>query len=174
MAATWRSVSLAIAYASGKSMLDIFQASGGTRVHRVKRMFHFNNGTGAVAGVLTQMRIERIITSISGGSTVTPIAHDTNSSALNANTTSGTNRTVTRSDIFRQYIYCNDEPAASGATMDEWELFVPFATVWEAGYGDTDIQPIVCRGAQGAHMVQQGTSAVGTCDMEIEFTDEAS
>jgi hypothetical protein len=105
---------------------------------------------------------------------VTPVAHDTNNSALAADLTAGHNRTVNTTDIFRNYVWSNDEPSVSGATMDEWELFVPFAEVWNAGYGDTVIQPLVCRPTQGVQIKQSGSSAVGTNDFEIEFTDEAS
>lgn len=173
MANTWRALQQNVAFASGKAMLDIFQANTGTRVHRVKRCFQFNNGTSAVTGVLTTMQIARI-TAASSGTSVTPVAHDTNNSALAADITAGTNRTVTTSDVFRVYLWSNDEPSVSAATQDEWELYVPFATVWEAGYGDTDIQPLVCRATQGVVMRQSGTSAVGANDFEIEFTDEAS
>jgi hypothetical protein len=36
------------------------------------------------------------------------------------------------------------------------------------------VQPITCRATQGFEIQQAGASAVGTTDMEIEFTDEAS
>lgn len=169
MAATWRSTSQSVAYASAKSMLDVYNAVGSVKIIRCYRMYHFNNGLGAVTGVLTNMKIRRITTA-SAGSAVTPVAHDTNSAALDANTTSGTGRTVTGTDLFRQYIYSNDEPAVSAASMDEWELLVPFAEVWNAGYGDSNIEPIVCRAIQGADIQQAGSSAVGTADLEIEFT----
>jgi hypothetical protein len=173
MANTWRSVALAVTFASGKSMLDIFQDSGGSRVYRVRRAYQFNNGVTAVTGVLTQMRITRITTA-SGGAGVTPVAHDTNNSALASNLTSGTGRTVTTTAVFRQYLWSNDEPTVSAASMDEWELFVPFAEVWNAGYGDANVQPITCRAAQGFQIRHEGTTAVGSNDFEIEFTDEAS
>lgn len=173
MADTWRATSQAVAYASGKSMLDIFNATGSARILRVRRAYHFNNGLGAVTGVLTNMRLYRS-TAASVGAAVTPVAHDTNNTALAAEITAGTGRTITDSDLFRQYIWSNDEPAVSGATMDEWELLVPFAEVWNAGYGDTNVQPIVCRAVQGFHIKQQGSSAVGTADLEIEFTNEAT
>lgn len=173
MANTWRAIQTGVTFASGKSMLDLFQSGSGTRVHRVYRIYQFNNQTSAVTGVLTTMRIVRITASTSGTS-VTPVAHDTNSSALSVNSTAGTGRTVTESDVFRQYLWSNDEPAVSSATMDEWELFVPFAEVWNAGYADSNVQPIVCRTTQGVHLKHQGTTAVGLCDVELEFTDEAS
>lgn len=170
MAATWRSVSLAVAFASGKSMLDIFNGASSAKLLKVYRAWQFNNGTGAVTGVLTTMRVNRI-TAASAGSAVTPIAHDTSSAALDANSTSGTGRTTTASDIFRQWVWSNDEPAVSGTSMDEWELLVPFAQIWESGYGDSNVEPVVCRAAQGFEIKQQGVSAVGTNDFEIEFTN---
>jgi hypothetical protein len=154
-------------------MLDVFNGAGSTRVVRVYRIYQFNNGVTAVTGVLTAMRINRL-TAASAGTTVTPVAHDTASSALNANTTAGTGRTVTRTSVFRQFLWSNDEPAVSGATMDEWELLVPFAEVWNAGYGDTNIEPLVCRAGFGVEIQQSGTSAVGSNDFEIEFTDSAT
>lgn len=173
MANTWRSVALAVAFANAKSMIDIFQDGSGTRVYRARRFYQFNNGTGAVTGVLTTMRVRRL-TASSSGTTVTPVAHDTGNSALAANLTSGTNRSVTATDVFRQYIWSNDEPAVSGNSMDEWELLVPFALIFEAGYGDSAVQPLVCRATQGVEINHTGSTTVGTNDFELEFTDEAS
>lgn len=173
MADTWRAIALGVAFASGKSMLDIFQAGIGTRVYRVRRAYQFNNGLTAVTGVLTTMRCVRI-TAASLGTAITPVAHDTANAALPADLTAGTGQTVTETDLFRQYIWSNDEPSVSGSTMDEWELMVPFAEVWNAGYGDATVQPIVCRPGQGFHIKHQGTSAVGSNDFEIEFTNEAT
>lgn len=170
MAATWRATGAAIAYANAKDMLNVFNASGSAAIIRVYRAYHFNNGTSAVTGVLTTMQIRRI-TAAASGTSVTPVKHDTNSSALEAQTTCGTNQTVTGSDIFRRYVWSNDEPTVSAATMDEWELLVPNAEVWNAGYGDSNVEPIVCRAVQGFEIYHSGSSAVGTADLEIEFTD---
>lgn len=170
MAATWRATGAAIAYANAKDMLNVFNATGSAAIIRVYRAYHFNNGTSAVTGVLTTMQIRRI-TAASAGTAVTPVKHDTNSPALEAQTTCGTNQTTTGSDIFRRYVYSNDEPTVSGATQDEWELLVPNAEVWNAGYGDTNIEPIVCRAAQGFQIYHAGSTAVSTADLEIEFTD---
>lgn len=167
MTATWRATSGAVAYASSKDMLNVFNSTGATLV-RVYRAWHFNNGTSAVTGVLTTMQCRRL-TAASGATAVTPVAHDTNSSALSG-VTAGTGQTVTGSDIFRRYIYSNDEPAVSGATQDEWECLVPYAQVWESGYGDTNVEPIVCRANQGFELFHSGSTAVGSADLEIEFT----
>jgi len=105
---------------------------------------------------------------------VTPVKHDSNSSALDANTSCGTGRTVTGTDIFRRFLFVNEEPIVAGTTQANWLTLVPFAEIWNAGYGDTNVEPIVCRAAEGVHLFHSGTSAVGTADLEIEFTDSAT
>lgn len=173
MAATWRATSGGVAFAATKDMLNVFNGASSARVIRAYRLYQFNNGTAAVTGVLTTMQVRRI-TAASVGSSVTPIKHDTNSSALDANTTAGTGQTVTGTDIFRRWVWSNDEPAVSQNSMDEWELLVPFAEVWNAGYGDTNIEPIVCRAGFGVELFHSGATAVGSNDFEIEFTDAAT
>lgn len=173
MAATWRATSAAVAYASAKSMLDVFNGTSSARIIRCYRAYWFNNGTSAVTGVLTTAQVTRI-TAASAGTTVTPVKHDTNSGALDANTSCGTGRTVTASDIFRRFLYVNEEPVVAGVTQANWLTLVPFAEIWNAGYGDTVIEPIVCRATQGMQLLHSGASAVGTADLEIEFTDAAT
>ena len=170
MAATWRATAGAIAYASGKDMLDVFNATGTAAVVRAYRCYWFNNGTGAVTGVITTAQVRRI-TAASSGTAVTPVKHDTNSSALDANTTCGTNRTVTGTDIFRRFLFVNEEPVVGGTTQANWLTLVPFAEIWNAGYGDTNVEPIVCRAAEGVQLFHSGSSTVGTADLEIEFTN---
>jgi hypothetical protein len=173
MAATWRATGGAIAYAATKDMLDVFNATGTARVIRAYRCYWFNNGTGAVTGVITTGQVRRI-TAASSGTAVTPVKHDTNSSALDANTTAGTNRTVTGTDIFRRFLFVNEEPVVAGTTQANWLTLVPFAEIWNAGYGDTNVEPITCRAAEGVQLFHSGSSTVGTADLEIEFTDSAT
>jgi hypothetical protein len=173
MAATWRATGGAIAYASSKDMLNVFNGTSSARIIRVYRCYWFNNGTAAVTGVLTTAQVRRI-TAASGGTAVTPVKHDTDSSALNANTTCGTNQTTTGSDIFRRFLFVNEEPIVGGTTQANWLTLVPFAEIWNAGYGDTNVEPVTCRATQGLQLFHSGSSAVGTADLEIEFTDSAS
>jgi hypothetical protein len=173
MAATWRATGGAIAYAATKDMLDVFNASGTARVIRAYRMYWFNNGTASVTGVITTGQVRRI-TAASSGTAVTPVKHDSNSSALDANTTCGTNRTVTGTDIFRRFLFVNEEPVVAGTTQANWLTLVPFAEIWNAGYGDTNVEPVTCRAAEGVQLFHSGSSTVGTADLEIEFTDAAS
>lgn len=174
MAATWRATAASVAFASAKSMIDVFNATGTARVIRVYRMFQFNNQTAAIAGVLTLHQVNRLTTSITGGSAVTPVKHDSNSGALDANTTAGTGRTVTRTDVFRRYLWATEEATTTGTAQANWELMLPNCEVWNAGYADTNIEPLVCRAAEGVEIQNAGSGAVGTNDLEIEFTDAAT
>jgi hypothetical protein len=173
MAATWRATGGAIAYANAKDMLNVFNGTATARVIRAYRCYWFNNGVTAVTGVLTTAQVRRI-TAASAGTAVTPVKHDTNSSALDAATTCGTNQTTTGTDIFRRFLFVNEEPVVAGTTQANWLTLVPFAEIWNAGYGDTNVEPIVCRATQGIQLFHSGSSAVGSADLEIEFTDSAS
>jgi len=174
MANTWQAASQAIAYAASKHMLDVFNSSSSTRYIRVYRAYLFNNGTTAVTGVLNQARCN-IITASSAGTTVTPIAMDTSNSALNANTTAGTGRTITVGSIIRQIIHSPDEPTVSTLDWDALGTLVPFAEWWNAGYGDSNIQPVTCRASESrGFSIQSITQTVGSADCEIMFTDAAS
>jgi hypothetical protein len=62
----------------------------------------------------------------------------------------------------------------AGTTQANWLTLVPFAEIWNAGYGDTNVEPIVSRAAEGVQLFHSGSSAVGTADLEIEFTDAAT
>jgi hypothetical protein len=173
MAATFRATGGGIAYASSKDMLNVFNGTSSARIIRVYRGYWFNNGTAAVTGVITTGQVRRI-TAASAGTAVTPVKHDTNSSNLDANTTCGTNQTTTGTDIFRRFLFVNEEPIVAGTTQANWLTLVPFAEIWNAGYGDTNVEPVTCRATQGFQLFHSGTSAVGTADLEIEFTDAAT
>lgn len=169
---TWTVTVGASAYASSKSMLAVMNGVLSTANIYIYRCHWFNNGTAAVTGVLTTYQVQRII-SMSAGTAETPVKHNTGSSALNANTTAASGGTIVSSDVFRRGVLSNDEPTVSGSSMDEWELLVPYATIWDAGYGDTTIQPLACIAltAQGISLTHTGATAVGSADLEIEFVN---
>lgn len=171
MANTWHSSAQGIAYAASKHMLDVFNSSSSTRTISVYRCWWFNNGTAAITGVLNQGRIN-ITTAASAGTAVTPVAHNTSNSALNANTTSGHNRTISVGNIVRQLINSPDEPTVTTLDWDALLTLVPFAQVWDSGYGDTNIQPLTCRASESRGVsIQSITQTVGSGDFEMEFTD---
>jgi hypothetical protein len=173
MANTWHGAAQAVAYASAKNMIDIFNGSASAKLIKLYRMWIYNNGTASVTGVLAALQIKRSSAS-SGGTSITPVAHNLGNTALDANTTVGTGRTVTSTSIFRQILWQNDEPTVTTLDMDALLTLVCFAEIWNSGYGDSNVEPLQCRAsnAEGITLLQPGTNAVGTCDVEIEFTSE--
>lgn len=172
MASTWSAASQAIAYASAKKMIDVFNGASSAKTIKVYQILAFNNGTGAVTGVLTALQIVRT-SAASAGTTITPTAFNLGDAALDANTSAGTGRTVTTGAVFRQVLYQNDEPTVTTLDMDALLTLVPYATLWSVGYGDATVEPITCRAsnAEGVALFQPGANAVGTMDAEMIFTN---
>lgn len=100
---------------------------------------------------------------------------DTGNAALNANTTSGHNRTISVGNIIRQLLHSPDEPTVSTLDWDSLGTLVPFAQIWDAGYADSNVQPVTCRASENrGFSIQSITQTVGSGDGEIMFTDSAS
>lgn len=174
MANTWVANAQGVTYAASKDMLDVFNSSSSSRYIRVYRAYAFNNGTAGVTGVLNTLRCQ-LITSSSGGTAVTPIAMSTASSALNANTTAGHNRTVGGATILRQVLHSPDEPTVTTLDWDSLGTLVPFAEIWNSGYGDSNIQPVTLSASENrGFCILSVTQTVGSGDFELLFTDAAS
>ena len=172
---TWQSATQGVAYGASKHMLDVHNASTSARAIRIYRAYLFNNGTAAITGVLNTARINTLNSTASGGTAVTPIAMALANSALDAATTSGFNRTLTVEAILRQVLHSPDEPVVTTLDWDSMGCLVPFAEWWNAGYGDTTIQPVtLAASANRGFSIQSITQTVGSADLEIMFTDAAS
>lgn len=171
---TWHGLNQGVAFAAGKAMLGLQNA--GTNVERVARCWLLNNQTAAVTGVICFMEVRLYPATFSWTTptTVTPVAHDSNNSALSSVTfgNSGTPGGSTPA-VLRRVLWSSDEPSASTATSDELECFVPLNVVWDSGYGDTDVQKLALRQNQ-AFLVWNTTGAAGIVDSELEWTDAAS
>ena len=175
MANTWQATTVAATFAANKHMLDVFNATASTRVIRIYRAYAFNNQIAAIVGVLNVFRVN--ITGLSASAAnVTPVTMDTSNSARDANTTCGTGRTIGAiAATIRSLLQSPDEPVVSTLDWDALATLVPFAEVWNAGYGDTNIQPVTCRPGENRGLSMQSiTQAVGVNDYEIMFTDSAT
>jgi hypothetical protein len=174
MANTWNSFAAAVAFAANKHMIDVFNSSSSTRYIRIYKLYCFNNGTAAITGVLNTLRIF-LTTAASAGTALTPVAMDSSNSALNANTTSGTGRTITNGSQLRQLLHSPDEPTVTTLDWDALGTLVPYAEIWNHGYGDTNVQPITLRASESRGVtVQSITQTVGSNDLEALFTDDSA
>jgi hypothetical protein len=75
------------------------------------------------------------------------------------------------STALRRTNWSSDEASVSAATMDELECFVPLNIIFDAGYGDTNVQPLTLNQNQMAHVFNV-SGAAGLLDVWIEFTKE--
>lgn len=173
MANSWTLNVQGNAFAVGKNMWGIL--NGGARVLRVARIGLLNNQTAAVTGVAALMEIRKNSATTSWTPTaVAPIAHDSTNSAL-VSVSAGHTGTVSggTSTTMRRIFWSSDEPSISTATSDELECFVPLNIIWDAGYGDTDVQKLTIRTGE-AVTVYNTVGAAGLVDVWGEFTDAAS
>lgn len=169
MAATWVA-NASVAFGATKSMIGIL--NGGSNVIRCYRFCIFNSHTVAVTAALTAMQIRRL-TALSSGTSITPVKHDTSSSALSSVTTVH-GGTATGSDIFRRFLWLCEEATTTGTTQANWEVLIPVGIVFFPTGGDSNLEPIVCRNTYGADIYNAGSAAVTTQELEITFTDAAS
>lgn len=170
MAKTYTASAIAIAFASNKSLLGVFNAHA-TRKVKVYRAWQLNNQTVAVTGVITSCALRKI-SALSGGTAVTPVAHDTGNVTVDLTSVTcvtGGTFTNTSDTAFRVWMWSGDEPAVSSATSDELQCIVPLMCLWDST-GDSNIEPLTCNTTEGFHILQPGANAVGVSDVFIEFT----
>ena len=171
MANTWHAQAAAVTYAANKAMLDLFNASSSAKTIRIYRMWLFNNQTTGVTGVFNNIRIHRQTVTPTGGTTITPVPHNTANAALDAGTTLGCGRTITVGSQFRQLLHSPDEPTLSTLDWDSMLTLVPYAEIWNSGYGDSNVEPLTCRAGQNEGIaVVSVNQTVGLADLELEFT----
>lgn len=172
MAQTFTAYYSGIAFAAAKTMAGIVNGHA-TEVLKVRRVGLLNAQTAAVTGVLCQLEFQFLTgtASLSGGSTITPITHDTTNTAPTTATYSHNSTIAGTQNVLRRVFWSSDEAAISTGTIDELETMVPLNIIWDAGYGDSNVQPLTMRQDKGCAVVNT-TGAAGLLDTWIEFTKE--
>jgi len=168
---TWQTYAPGVTFSTSKSLVDLTNGDA-VKIAKLWRLWLLNNQTAAVTGVVLLLLFRRLTATSSGGTTLTPVAHDTGGAALDADITCGTGRTVTAGSTFRRVMVTSDEPAVGTGTWDELSCLVPLALLWDSGYGDSNVAPQTFRQNQGFDLQQSTTSVVGVCDIDFEFTQE--
>ncbi len=156
------------AIANGKSMLAIANTHA-SRLVKIYRVWIYPNTT-AVTGIMVNFNLRRF-TTLSAGSTVTPVAHDTaNVSVDLTNVTVVTGATITSPTVIFDYMVSSEEPLVSGAANNNLLCFYPFALGWDNGVGDSNVEPITLRQNEGFDIYCGTNSTAGNFDCIIEFT----
>lgn len=158
------------------SMLALFNGVGSGKVLRVYRVWVTNtNQDVAITGARALIGLNRITAATASNWTVPPIPYNTAAAAVPAQVTSGAKFTVTTTDLFRRMAWSTEEPVLTSALVESQQLKKELMTLWDVGFADANVEPIVCREGFGVSVQNIGHSATapanaGYLDLFIEFT----
>lgn len=172
-AMTWTAYFNAIALAASKNMGAILNGHA-TEQLKIRRCGLLNAQTGAVTGVLCSIEA-RVYQTGSPGLTaptsVTLTPHDTTNTGPTTVTVGHAGTIAGTALTLRRIFWSSDEAAISSATSDELETYVPLNTIFDAGYGDANVQPLNLRQNQ-MFLLFNSTGAAGLLDAWTEVTKE--
>ena len=160
---------------SNKTMLAIFNGAGSGRVIRVYKVWTIHNPLLAVTSTLTVLNLERL-SNVTGGNSLTSSVdrHDTTSESISSisQITITDSSTITASSTIRQIVWSANTPASIGAqnTIGELQSIYSLMRVFEAGYYNANLEPLVLREGEGIGIRQPGANTNGFIESIIEFT----
>lgn len=173
MAQTWTAYYSAVAFAAAKNMAAILNTHA-TEVLKIRRIGLLNAQTAAVTGVLCSLELRKYpaTATLAAPTAVTPTTHDSTNTAP-ASATYGHAGTPGGSTgvVLRRIFWSSDEAAISSATSDELETYVPLNIIFDAGYGDSNVQPLTLRQNEMVCLYNV-SGAAGLLDTWIEFSKE--
>lgn len=158
-----------IAIGNNKSMLSLLNGSGSGIKIKIRQIKIINVQNSAVTGVISNYEMRRF-TGHSGGTVLTPHAHDT-TDILNGSVTARTGATISGETVsLYRYSWSTDEWGSGAQDVESndhaFELSIPCYV--SANYS----KPMILNPGEGLHMKQTTNSTVGTFDIEILFTQE--
>lgn len=170
-----------IANANNKNLLAISNATGSGKIIKIYRVMCWNPQTVAVPGGVTGILIGRSAAVYSGGTALTFRPHSScvtagvNNPFTGINADSGASAiTATIGTEFRRVFRATDEIAAGGYTFDEIQNILPWTVLWDTGYSDSNIEPLVLRENQGFLIRTDSSPAnsVGAFSLQVELNIE--
>jgi hypothetical protein len=159
-------------FANNKSMLALLNGVGSGVVAKVWRVLLLNSSLTTVTGVIAAISL-RPLSGLSAGTAVTAIKHDSNNANVPAQVVCSRGGTATEvGTTLRRIAWSTDEPAVSSATSDELQNLVPLNYIWDAGYGDANVQPLTLREGEGISVKCETSTTAGYLDVAFEVTLE--
>lgn len=172
MAQTFTVLYPGISFAAAKVMGGILNGHATEKI-KIRRVGILNMQTAGVTGVTCaiELRLYTGTATLTGGTAVTPTKHDSTNTNPTTATYSHNSTPGGTSNILRRIWWSSDEPSISAGTIDELETNVPMNIVWDAGYGESAMQPITLNQDE-SFLVYNVSGAAGILDTWIEFTKE--
>lgn len=174
MAATYIMRVAAATNAINKTYFTLFNGSGSSKIIRVYKIYTNPISSAAVTGGFGIYILDKFTGTPGGGAAITWVKQDTASAAvpvqitaLNGNTS--ITGSLTTAGVLRQICRSNDEPAVSSLTVDELQNLYPLNIIWDGGYGDSNVEPIVLRETEGLRMYSTNAGTWGASTMDISL-----
>jgi hypothetical protein len=162
--------------ATNTSHLALFNGPGSGKVLRIYRVWVVNSAqdTG-LTGAQQLLGLNRITAVTASNWRIEPVSYDSTAPNIPVQILAGSKFTVTTTDLFKRVAWSSDEVNSQTSTIDEHQLVPGFTYLWDVGYNDANVEPIVCREGFGVSVQNIGYTAVapanaGYLDVFIEFT----
>jgi len=151
-------------------------AASASKVIRVYRIWSVNSNRTEVTGAITLMEIQMLVLRFGSGTAVNVTKMDSSAAALDASVyveyDNGAN--LTAGNTVRREYQATDELTISGWVTQSLLKFYPLGLIWDAGYGDDNVQPLTLRQDEGVHVKNTGAATGGVFQFCMEFTQSAS
>lgn len=175
MADTWTVVWNNIAY-SADPICSIL--NGGADVLKIRRIgFNNNNSVGGAATGPQKhtLKLYGTTAALAAPTSLTPSTHDTANGALDTVTCgyNGTPSTTGSTYDLRSWLITTGSPTgAATADIEEFHTFIPLGIVWDAGYANSEIQPLTINPDEMMVIDNAVSGGAGNQTGWIEFTNE--
>lgn len=157
-----------------KSMMSIFNGSGSGKIIRIYKVWAINHAHVAAAGTVTKIILYKTSNCISGSDISSKVVkHQTTNESIPVKILVKSGATDTTSESIRQVVYISGTSAtAIGATytVNQWESIYALMRIFECGYYNSNLEPIVLRENEGICLKCTGTTTAGFLETVIEFT----
>ncbi len=175
MAATY-TISTYQQMGNNKTLLSIFNGTGSGEIIKIYKVWLINHAHVAGTGAYTKILLSKT-SAASGGNDITSsvVKHLTSDGSPDALILFTDSSTVTATQTIRQVCYNAGTSATTIAvtyTWSQWESIYCLMRVFEAGYYNANLQPIVVRENEGFAVRQPGATATGFAEIVVEFTIE--
>jgi len=155
-------------------MLSIFNASA-SKVIRVYRIWSVNSNRTELTGAITLMEIQMLVLRFGSGTAVNVTKMDSSAAALDASVyVEYNNDHLIAGNTVRRVYQATDELVPNGWATQFLLKFYPLGLIWDAGYGDDNVQPLTLRQDEGVHVKNTGAATDGVFQFCMEFTQSAS
>jgi hypothetical protein len=183
MATTYTTSAIMIAPANAKIMHYLMNNTGSGLVLKVYKIGVLNSTISVQTGVYTELQVRRL-TAITAGTAIKPVRHGQFRSRfeLPSQVISGTLGTSPSYDatyaptngIFMKVFVSPDESSAGPAlaTLEELNNLPDWNIIWNVGYNDSVLEPIVLRAGYGLCILCNTSTTVGDLSSFMVFTAE--